>query len=71
MADLPISVFQVDTPDGVKDYVSCLPLEQMFERGLPAEAILGVLLRPLEPGEPITPDVFARNRAFVDFCTRS
>src|SRR5690242_2446618 len=35
--------------------------------GLAPEAIVGVLLRPLEPGERITPVVFARNRAFVDF----
>jgi hypothetical protein len=26
-----------------------------------------VLLRPLEPDEPVTPAVFARNRVFVDF----
>src|SRR4029077_14408341 len=33
----------------------------------PAEAIVGVLLRPLESGEAITPSVFARNRVFVEF----
>jgi hypothetical protein len=40
---------------------------QVLARGLPPEAIIGVLLRPLEPGEAITPAVFARNRVFVDF----
>jgi hypothetical protein len=67
MPGLPISVCWVHTPDGVKEYVTCLPQEQVFARGLPPEAILGVLLRPLAAGEAITPDVFARNRAFVDF----
>ncbi len=67
MTGLPISVCRVQTPDGVKDYVTCLPQEQVFAHGLPPEAILGVLLRPLGEGEAITPDVFARNRAFVDF----
>jgi hypothetical protein len=67
MAHLPIHVCRVQTPEGVKEYVTCLPLEQVFERGLPPEAILGMLLRPLAPGERITPELFARNRVFVDF----
>lgn len=67
MAELSISVCRVDTADGAKDYVTCLPHEQVFARGLPAEAIIGVLLRPLGPGEAITQAVFARNRVFVDF----
>ena len=67
MAELPITVCRVDTPDGAKDYVTCLSLEQAVAKGLPAEAIIGVLLRPLESGEAVTPAVFARNRVFVDF----
>jgi hypothetical protein len=67
MAELPIGICRVDTPEGDKDYVTCLPHEHMFAHGLPPEAIVGVLLRPLEPGEAITPAVFARNRIFVDF----
>src|SRR5438128_488078 len=67
MAKLPIVVYCADTPDGAKDYVSCLPHEQVFARGLVPEAIIGVLLRPLAPGESIIPTVFARNRVFVDF----
>jgi hypothetical protein len=39
----------------------------VFAHGLPPEAIVGVLLRPLEPGEASTPALFARNRVFVDF----
>lgn len=64
---LPISVCRVDTPDGVKDYVTCLSHEHVFSRGLSPQAIIGVLLRPMESGEKITPEGFARNRVFVDF----
>ena len=67
MTELPINVCRVDTREGTKDYVTCLSHEQVFERGLPAEAIIGVLLRPLKSGDAITPAVFARNRVFVDF----
>jgi hypothetical protein len=68
MAEFPIVVYRVDTPDGQKDYVSCLPHEQVFAAGgLPPEAIIGSLLRPLKTDEAITPEVFARNRVFVDF----
>ena len=34
MAELPISVCRVNTPAGVKDYVTCVPHEQAFARGL-------------------------------------
>lgn len=64
---LPISVCRVDTPEGRMDYVTCISPDQAFARGLVPEAIIGVLLRPLESGEAITPDVFARNRVFVEF----
>jgi hypothetical protein len=67
IAELPITICRVDTPEGAKYYVACLPHERLFARGLAPEAIIGVLLRPLEPGEAITPAVFARNRVFVDF----
>lgn len=64
---LPINVFDVDTPDGPRHYVSCLSHEQVFANGLPPEAIIGVLLRPWDPSQPIMPEVFARNRVFVEF----
>ncbi len=67
MGELRIIVCRANTPEGVKDLVTCLPHEQVFGRGLAPEAIIGVLLRPLEPGEAITPAIFARNRVFVDF----
>jgi|SRR4051794_41180074 hypothetical protein len=67
MATLPIRVFRVDTPDGPMDYVSCLAEHLVFAHGLPEEAIIGVVLRALQPGEALTPGVFARNRVFVEF----
>jgi hypothetical protein len=67
MTELPINVCRVDTPEGPKDYVTCLSRDHVARHGLPAEAIIGALQRPLESGEAITPSVFARNRAFVEF----
>jgi hypothetical protein len=67
MAELSLNVYESDTPEGLKHYVSFLPGEHVFARGLVPESIVGVLLRPLEPGEAITSAVFARNRVFVDF----
>jgi len=62
-----IGVYPTKTPGGLREYVSCLPHEHVFAHGLAPEAIIGVLLRKLKPGEAITPEVFARNRVFVDF----
>lgn len=67
MATLPISICRVNTPDGVKDYVTCMPHQTVFERGLAPEAVIGVLLQPVDEVASITPAVFARNRVFVDF----
>jgi len=67
MADLRMSVCRVNTPEGVKDYITYLDEPQIFAKGLAPEAIVGMLLRPLTAGESITSDVFARNRVFVDF----
>lgn len=67
VATLPIRVFRVDTPDGPMDYVSCLSENLVFAHGLPEEAIIGVVRRALEPGEPVTPHVFAKNPGFVEF----
>jgi hypothetical protein len=35
-------------------------------RGLPSEAIVGLLLRPLKDGEKLSPDNFAANAVFVE-----
>ncbi|MBX7106519.1 MAG: hypothetical protein K1X57_20760 [Gemmataceae bacterium] len=64
---LPITVCRVRTPDGVKDYVTCVPHQAAFASGLAPEVIVGVLLRPVDQVTAITPEVFARNRVFVDF----
>jgi len=65
MAELAISVLCVKTVEGERHYVTCLPEKRAFARGLPPEAILGTLVRPLQPGEAIAPALFARNPAFV------
>ena len=62
-----IGVYRCHTPEGIRQYVSYVPREHVFAHGLTPKAIVGVLLRPLEPGEGITPAVFARNPVFVDF----
>ena len=68
VAELPWWVYRVHTPpDGEKDYVVCLSPEIVSRGGCPQEAILGVLLQPVEPGMRITPAVFWQNPAFVDF----
>lgn len=64
---LPISVCRVDTPDGKKDYVTCLSHEVIFQHGLPTEAIIGVLTEPVQATSSIVPENFARNRVFVEF----
>ena len=65
--DLPIGICAVDTPDGTKHYVALTPMDVAFKRGLVPEAIVGVLLHPLQQGEAITSANFARNSVFVEF----
>jgi len=67
MSELAITVCRVRTPEGMKDYVTVLPLEQMLKTGLSPQSIVGVLTAPLGQGERITPTNFVRNRVFVDF----
>jgi hypothetical protein len=67
MGRLQNTVYQTNTPEGARDVVSCLPPEQVLPHGLAPKAIIGLLKRPLEPGETITPPLFTRNRVFVDF----
>jgi hypothetical protein len=61
------SVCRVDAGDGLRDFVTLVPSEVFSSRGLVSEAIVGVLLRPLEEDERIMPDVFSRNVVFVEF----
>lgn len=60
------SVCRVDAGDGMQDFVTFVPFEMFSVRGLVSEAIVGVLSRLLEDDEQITPDVFRRNRVFVE-----
>jgi len=34
MTELPITVCRVDTPEGAKDYVTCLSHDHVFKHGL-------------------------------------
>jgi hypothetical protein len=67
MSDTSVHVCVVNTPEGEKHYLTVLPTDVVFSKGLIPEAIVGVLLRPLAGGESITPEVFARNSIFVKF----
>ena len=67
MSEPAYYVCRADTPEGTRDYVTLIPPDAALAHGLAAEAIVGVLARPLGPGESITPAVFARNRVFVRF----
>ncbi|HYR92123.1 MAG TPA: hypothetical protein VE422_49205 [Terriglobia bacterium] len=67
MTKLPIGVIRIDFPEGTKDYVTCIDKGRLYTGdGILSERIIGVLLRPLEPGEAITPANFAANSVFVD-----
>src|SRR6058998_4134735 len=71
MAKLQIGVIHLDFPDNPeeesKDYVTCLSTERLSRyAGIPSEGIIGQILRPLEPGERVTPGNFAANTVFVD-----
>ncbi len=70
MTKLQIGVIRIDFHDSSeesKDYITCLDPERLSKgAGIPSEGIIGQLLRPLEPGERITPDNFAANTVFVE-----
>jgi hypothetical protein len=67
MKEPSMHVCDVQTAEGVKHYLTMLPLEIVFRKGLIPEAIIGVLLRPLTDVQSITPEVFARSAPFVKF----
>jgi hypothetical protein len=62
-----IFICRAESDRGFTDYVTLLSPEIFFSRGLCPEAVLGVLSHSVESIERITPDVFSRNRVFVDF----
>lgn len=67
MNETEIFVCRVETSNGVNDYVTLVSPETAFSEGMPPEAIVGVLAHPLKANKQITPDIFSRNRVFVDF----
>jgi hypothetical protein len=67
MSEPTVYVYRVDTAEGVEDYVTLISPDVAYSQGLVPEAIIGKFARPLEPGEAISPEVFSRNRVFVDF----
>jgi hypothetical protein len=67
MSDPRFHLCEVETPEGRKHYLTVLPTEVVFRAGMIPESIVGVLRRPLAPGEPITREVFVRNSLFVKF----
>jgi hypothetical protein len=67
MGSTSIYVCVVDGPEGTRHYVTLIPPETAFSQGLCGEAIVGLLVRPLEAGERITPQVFTPNPAFARF----
>src|ERR1044072_602568 len=71
MIDSRISLINVATPDGDKDYVALISPELAFSIGLFPEAILGVLKRPLSPGDGIAWDNFIPNAVFASFVASS
>jgi hypothetical protein len=67
MTELTFNVCRVDDAEGIRDYVTLIPIEQAFSRGLVPKAIVGVLSRPLADEEAITLELFAPNQVFVEF----
>lgn len=64
---LPISVCEVQTPDGMVAYVTLASPDEVIKRGLVTQEIIGQLFDLNRAGEPFDPDNFGRNKAFVDF----
>ena len=67
MPVLPVNICRVNTPDGVKEYVTYLHHETAFEKGICPEAVIGVVLEPIEEFKSITPEIFVKNSVFVNF----
>jgi hypothetical protein len=65
---LPLTAFRIDFGDGPKEYLTCADIERLTKgRGIPVEALIGIVLEPREsPRDPITPDNFRQNTAFIN-----
>jgi hypothetical protein len=64
-------VYVIAVPNqGVKDVLSFLPSERVFREGLATEAVIGHRVRSRETNDPIKPENFHENPAFVDLLHR-
>lgn len=70
MSQTEFIILYVNTPDGFKKYVSLLPMEDKFARGIVSEAIVGEIIEEVPEGVPIPPNAFARNPRFVELLHR-
>jgi hypothetical protein len=62
-----VYLVHAELPEGPTYVFTLLPPGLTMAQGLAPHAIVGGLIRPLEPGEQVTPAVFARNFYFVEF----
>jgi hypothetical protein len=66
MSHTKIEIFQVRTPDGLKEFASLLPMQEAFAQGLAPEAIIGEFTEPITPDAPMPLSAFVRNSLFVE-----
>ena len=66
-ATLPISICEVQGPNGAVAYVTLAPADEVAKRGLVTQEIIGQLIDASRAGQDFEPDNFARNRVFVEF----
>jgi hypothetical protein len=62
--DTSVFVCRVDVRGETRDSVTVIPPETAFATGLPAQAIVGILLEPAAEGKAPAVDSFAENPAF-------
>lgn len=62
--DASVFICRVSVRGEVRDYATVLPPETAFAAGLPAEAIVGILLEPAAGGRAPSAEAFAENPAF-------
>ncbi|HEU4452884.1 MAG TPA: hypothetical protein VFR81_07480 [Longimicrobium sp.] len=59
-----VFVCRVVVSGETRDYATVIPPETAFATGLPADAIVGILLEPAAEGQAPSVDAFAENPAF-------
>jgi hypothetical protein len=70
MSHTKIEIFRVNTPEGLKEYASLLPMQEAFAQGIAPEAIVGEFTEPISPDVPIPLNAFVRNSLFVELMHR-